>query len=213
MKKVFFYPTFMFLFLSGFANAQTDAVDSRDKLTAGLKAGFNYSNVWDEKGDDFRADPLVGFAGGGFVSIPIGKYLGFQPELLLSQKGFKGEGTLLLSKYTLTRRTTFIDVPLLLQFKPIEYVSLFLGPQYSYLLRETNTYTYGPNSTEQQNEFENSNVRKNILGFVFGADINIKHFVLSGRYCYDLQTNNGDGSSNIPRYKNRWLQFTVGVRI
>ena len=212
MKKNYFYPIALFLMLGGFVKSQTDALDMRNKLTAGFKIGINNSNVWDEKGQDFRADSRIGFAGGVFVSIPIGKYLGFQPELLISQKGFKAEGTLLSTNYLLSRQTTFLDVPLLLQIKPIEYISIVLGPQYSYLVREKNTYGFGTNSIDQEKEFDNSNIRKNILGFVFGADINIRHFVLSGRYSYDLQTNNGDGSSDIPRYKNQWLQVTVGLR-
>eukprot|EP01035_Chromulina_nebulosa_P004934 gene4934-6703_t len=38
-----------------------DNIDMREKLTFGIKAGINYSNVWDEQGQDFEADPRVGF--------------------------------------------------------------------------------------------------------------------------------------------------------
>lgn len=188
-------------------------IDMREKLTFGIKAGINYSNVWDEQGQDFEADPRVGFAGGVFLGIPIGKYLGVQPELLLSQKGFQGGGTLLGNPYSFSKTTTYIDVPIMLQIKPIEYLSIVFGPQYSYLINEKNKYTFGANSTEQEREFENDNVRKNMLGFVVGGDINVSHIVLSGRMAWDFQTNNGDGSSSTPRYKNQWLQITIGFRL
>lgn len=190
-----------------------DNIDMREKLTFGIKAGINYSNVWDEQGQDFEADPRVGFAGGVFLGIPIGKYLGVQPELLLSQKGFQGGGTLLGNPYSFSKTTTYIDVPIMLQIKPIEYLSIVFGPQYSYLINEKNKYTFGANSTEQEREFENDNVRKNMLGFVVGGDINVSHIVLSGRMAWDFQTNNGDGSSSTPRYKNQWLQITIGFRL
>jgi hypothetical protein len=195
------------------STAQTSDMDPRERLTAGLKAGINNSRVWDEQGQDFRAEPRFGFAGGLFIGIPIGKFMGFQPEILISQKGFKGAGTLLNSAYSFSRVSTYIDIPLQLQIKPSPYLTVLVGPQYSYLMKEKNIYTYGNNSIEQEKEFENTNIRKNILGFVAGLDINIDHLVLSGRVGYDLQTNHGDGNSSIPRYKNQWLQFTVGFKL
>lgn len=193
--------------------AQNSSLDLRDNLSIGIKAGINSSNVWDEQGQDFRADPRLGFAGGAFLSIPIGTYIGIQPEVLFSQKGFQGEGVLLGQNYSFSRTTTHIDIPLQFQLKPIEYLTIVLGPQYSYILNEKNVYTFGSNSTEQEEQFENDNIRKNILGFVAGADINIKNFVIAGRFGWDLQTNNGDGTSDTPRYKNQWLQLCLGLRI
>jgi hypothetical protein len=187
--------------------------NTSNKITAGLKAGFNYANVWDEQGQDFEADPKVGFAGGAFIGIPLGDYAGFQPELLLSQKGFKGSGTLLGTGYSMTRTTTYLDIPLQLQIRPASFFTLLIGPQYSYLLRQKDVYTLGANSYAQKQEFDRDNIRKNILGFVVGADVNINHLVLSARFSWDFQTNNGDGSSSTPRYKNQWLQFTFGYKI
>ncbi len=211
MKKIIIC---LMLISSGITlNAQDADTDNRSNLTFGIKAGLNYSNVWDEQGQDFQADGKLGFAGGLFLGVPIGKYLGFQPELLISQKGFQGSGTLFFTPYSFTRTTTYIDVPLQLQFKPIRYVTIVLGPQYSYLMSVRNTYTSGSTTSEQEQEFSNDNIRKNILGFVFGADINVSHLVLSGRLGWDLQNNNGDGTSYTPRYKNQWLQFTLGFKI
>ncbi|HLP14428.1 MAG TPA: porin family protein [Flavobacteriales bacterium] len=200
-------------FGTGALNAQNPDKDPRETLTFGIKAGGNYSNVWDEQGQDFEADSKLGFAGGFFLGIPFGKSLGFQPEILLSQKGFKGAGTLLGFPYSFSRTTTYIDLPLQIQIKPSKFFTFLAGPQYSYLMSEKNVYTWGSNSTEQQEEFTNENVRKNVLGFVAGADINISHVVVSGRIGWDFQTNHGDGTSSTPRYKNQWLQLTVGFKI
>jgi hypothetical protein len=193
--------------------AQDADNDPRGEFAFGMKAGMNYSNVWDEQGEDFRADGKVGFAGGIFFGIPVGRFLGIQPELLVSQKGFQGSGMLSGSPYSFSRTTTYIDVPLQFQLKPLQVLTILAGPQYSFLMHEKNSYTYGANSTSQEEEFNNDNVRKNILGFVAGADIVISHVVISGRMGWDFQTNNGDGSSSTPRYKNRWIQFTAGFKI
>jgi hypothetical protein len=193
--------------------AQKDYNDLREDVTLGFKAGINYSNVWDENGQDFKADPRIGFAGGVFVSIPIGKYIGIQPELLISQKGYEGSGTLLGTPYSSSRTTTHLDIPLQVQLKPSEFITVVAGPQFSYLMNQKDKYTFGANSTEQEQEFDNENIRKNTLGFVVGADIMLEQVVLSARAGWDFQTNNGDGSSTTPRYKNQWIQLTVGFVI
>jgi hypothetical protein len=198
--------------VAGNISAQTEST-SREKMSFGIKGGINYSNVWDEQGQDFKADAKLGFAGGFFLGIPIGKTIGFQPEILISQKGMQASGTLLGSSYSFRRTTTYLDIPLQLQVKPSEMLTILAGPQYSYLLNERNVYTWGLNSTAQEQEFDNDNIRKNVLGFVAGVDLNFSQVVMSGRLGWDFQTNNGDGSSSTPRYKNRWLQFTIGYKI
>lgn len=211
MKKYLIISSVFALSLLTIAKGQDEG--SGERITFGAKAGFNYSNVWDEQGQDFRADSKVGLAGGIFLGIPFGPFIGFQPEILISQKGFQGSGTLLGESYSFTRTTTYIDVPLQLQLKPFRFLTILGGPQYSYLMQERNEYRFGNNSSAQEEAFENDNLRKNILGFVIGADINVSHLVLSGRAGWDFQTNHGDGSSSTPRYKNQWLQLTVGFRI
>jgi len=187
--------------------------DPREKLTVGAKVGANYSNVWDEKGEDFQADGKIGFAGGVFVGIPLGKFVGLQPEIMISQKGFQGSGTMFFTPYSFTRTTTYLDIPLQIQLKPSDFITFVAGPQFSYLLKEKNEYTFGSNSALQEEEFNNENPRKNILGFVGGLDVIISHFVVSGRVSWDFQANNGDGTSYTPRYKNQLVQLTIGYKL
>jgi hypothetical protein len=201
------------LAIGGTLKAQDADVDPRGNFAFGIKAGLNCSKVWDEQGQDFKADAKVGFAGGVFFGIPIGRFLGFQPEVLVSQKGLQGSGTLLGSPYSFSKTTTYIDIPLQLQVKPTEFLTVVVGPQYSYLMHEKNVFTFGTNSIAQEQEFNNDNIRKNILGFVAGADVIIRHVVVSGRIGWDFQTNNGNGTSTTPRYKNKWLQLTLGFKI
>jgi hypothetical protein len=198
----------MAVLVNSFCNAQ----DKRDNLQFGLKIGTNLSNVYDAQGQNFVADSKFGLAGGVFLSIPLGKVIGIQPEVLYSEKGFKSTGTLLGSNYSFDRSTSFIDVPLLLAIKPIGLITIVAGPQYSFLLRSNSDFNGTGISTEQERLFENDNIRKNVLSLTGGADINLGNLVLGLRASYDTQNNNGDGSSTIPRYKNAWYQATLGVR-
>lgn len=192
--------------------AQINRTDFRTRILFGIKGGLNYSNVYDSQGDAFTADSKVGLAVGAFVAIPIGKYIGIQPELLYSQKGFKGQGSLLGSSYELTRTSTFIDVPLLFAFKPSEFVTMHAGPMFSYLIQQNDAFGNTNFSVEQQTVFKNEDLRKNILGFTGGLEFTMKHLIFSARAAWDFQKNNVDGSSFTPRYKNVWYQATIGYR-
>jgi len=197
----------------GFAMSNSYAQKTRDEVSFGLKIGSNYSNVYDSQGDTFTADGKFGFAAGAFLSLPLGKAIGIQPELIYSEKGFKATGAFLGSNYTATRTTTFIDVPILLAFKPISYLTVLAGPQYSFLVRQNNNFTTSLTTIDQQKIFDNDNIRKNVLGLTGGVDINISSFVISARAGWDVQNNNGDGTSTTPRFKNAWYQATIGIRL
>jgi hypothetical protein len=205
MKKVIL-SIFAIAFILQVSNAQSGFV-------FGVKGGANYSNQYDSQTSDFTATSKIGFAGGAFLNVPLGKYFGVQPEILFSQKGFKASGKVLGSAYDLNRTTNYIDVPLLLTIKPIEYVSIVVGPQYSYLMKQKDVFSNNIFSSEQTQQFTNENLRKNVLGFIGGVDINVKSLVIGLRAGWDVQNNNGDGTTTTPRYKNAWTQATVGFRL
>lgn len=156
--------------LTHVVSAQENITDVRAKLMFGLKAGVNYSNVYDTQGEAFRANPKLGFAGGAFLAIPLGTYFGIQPEVLYSQKGFQATGNILGSSYNLTRTSSYVDFPLLFAFKPSEFITILAGPQYSYLVKQKDEFKNESTSIAQETEFGNENVRKNTLCFTGGLD-------------------------------------------
>jgi len=211
MKKVilvFAFATFIF----GSIFAQKSSADFREKLTFGVKAGANLSNVYDSQGEQFNADPKLGLAAGVFVALPLGKYFGIQPEILFSQKGYKGSGSILGSDYSFSYTSNYIDVPLLLAFKPISLITVVVGPQYSFLVKDNYAFNSALINVDQEYEFENDNIRKNTLSFLGGIDFNLNRIVIGTRVGWDLQANKGDGTSETPRYKNIWYQATIGFR-
>lgn len=186
--------------------------DYRESLMFGLRAGANYANVYDAQGEEFKNDAKFGFAGGFFIVIPIGKFLGVQPEALYSQKGFHATGRILGGTYDFTRTTNYIDIPLFVAIKPSKFFTVLVGPQYSYLLSQSDVFANGSTSSEQITEFKNENIRKNTLSIAGGVDVNISHVVVGARAGWDITNNNGNGTSTTPRYKNSWLQATLGFR-
>jgi hypothetical protein len=212
MKKNFFAILALIL-MANTTNAQDAASSSSDQIHIGLKVGGNYSNIYDSKGEKYNADGKIGFATGAFVSIPIGKYLGIQPEILFSQKGFTATSSVLGADVKLTRTTNYIDVPVFLAIKPSEMITLLVGPQYSYLMKQNDKFTNPITNIETNTDFNTDNIRKNTFCLVGGVDINMSNIVLGARVGMDMYNNNGDGTSTTPRYKNVWAQATVGFRL
>lgn len=198
------------LFFINMTIAQEEVLDLRDKVTFGIKGGVNLSNVYDSNQKDFDTDAKFGLAAGVFLGLPLSTYVGLQPELLYSQRGYKETGSLFDSKFT--RTTNYLDVPLLLAIKPSPMLSLLAGPQFSFLLDGKYDFESNIISGEVGQNFDNEDVRKNTLCLTGGIDLNLENLVISGRAGWDLKENNKDGSSDTPRYKNVWLQATIGFR-
>lgn len=212
MKKNIFAVVVLIL-LANTMNAQETDSGSSDQIHIGAKIGANYSNIYDTQGEKYNANGKIGLAAGGFLSIPIGKFLGIQPEIMFSQKGFQATSSVLGADVTLTRTTNYIDVPIFLAIKPSEMLTILVGPQYSYLVKQKDVFTNPITDVVVSQDFNTDNNRKNTLCLVGGVDINMSNLVIGARVGLDMYNNNGDGTSTTPRYKNVWAQATIGFRL
>jgi len=186
--------------------------EARDRFQFGFKAGANYSNIYDVTSENFAADYKFGFAGGIFMAIPLGKYLGIQPEFLYSEKGYESTGSVEGSSFNNTHTAKYLDIPVHLQLKTNEVLTLLFGPQFSYLLDKDNDFSDSFLTDEQEQDFDNIDIDKFTFGLSGGLDINFGHVVLGGRVGWDLTQNNGEGTSISPQYRNLWYQATLGFR-
>jgi hypothetical protein len=191
---------------------QADSRQAKKKVVFGIKAGFNRSNVFGASGEGFAANRKSGYAAGAFLALPLGSLLGIQGELMLLQKGFTGSGRLLGESYQITRTTTHLDFPVQAMIKPFRWFTFLLGPNYSFMLKQNDRLTSGGNIAEQEKVFAQDDISKNTFGFISGFDLNIRHIVLSGRWGWDLHNNASTTAAGTPRYKNSWVQGTIGYR-
>lgn len=211
MKKSIFLISVALLFIAFNNQIYGQNRDHRTNLNLGLKGGLNVSNIYDTNDGIFEADNKVGFVGGLFMAIPIGKYLGIQPEVLFSQKGYKS-GKISGTNYQMKRTINFVDVPILLQLKPFKFITVLAGPQYSYMLKHKDKITIGSLTSQNEENFKVDDLRNNIFGFIWGADLNFNNIILGARAGWDIRNNSKDTPSTIPRYKNTWYQATIGFR-
>ncbi len=182
-------------------------------IAFGLKVGTNYSDVYEQKGVEFNTEGKLGVVGGAFFAVCVGEYICIQPELLFSQKGFRATGKIQGNAYKINRTSNYIDMPLFIGIKPNEFVTVVVGPQYSYLLKQKDVFSKDVLTFEQPSEFNNDKIRTNVFSIVGGVDINLQKFVIGVRLGWDVQNNNADASSSTPHYKNAWAQATLGFKI
>jgi hypothetical protein len=196
--------------VSGQSSRHSKKEDARTEFEFGVKTGVNLSIIYDEEGNQILPDPKFGFLAGGWLSIPFCRYLGIQPELVYSQKGYLARGTVLNLDYSYTQSTDYLDFPMHLQYKPFPRVIFLAGPQYSKLISRTDEFGQGTITSIQKQEINRNTIRSDVWGLSTGVDFKFEHLMISVRACADFQTNGGGGTSIDPSYKNAWLQASIG---
>lgn len=113
------------------------------QLTVGAKAGLNLSSISLSEGSDFPDGAELGdgtsgtgFHVGGFAKIEIGDGLNFRPELLFDVRGTSDDsetsfdilGVSTTSKTEIKASTSYISIPLLVEYMVSDNIGLHVGP-------------------------------------------------------------------------------------
>jgi hypothetical protein len=122
MKKIL---TVTLLLVSSFVFGQNN-------LHFGLKAGMNVSNLTNADFEDAKAKGLFGFNGGVYLNYTSGNF-GIQPEILVSTQGAKLDS---VSGKSTQWRLTYINVPVLAQFRSNMGLYAEIGPQVGFKISE-----------------------------------------------------------------------------
>jgi len=133
--------------------------------------------------------------------------LSFQPEVLFSQKGYKGY----TEDGTFTQRNNYIDVPLLANFRLVRGFNFLIGPQLNFPVSSTTTFNNGFNTTSET--YYNDNSNKSYVAGVIGFSVDLNSNVdIHARYVLDLSSNTYDANSPIADYRNQVWQFGIGIK-
>src|SRR5690554_6079405 len=188
--------------------------DQRMKFGFGIKAGANYAGIYDEKAENFVADGKFGFTVGAWVSMPLAPLLALQPEIAFNQKGFESKGQFLGLDYKAAHTSNYVDLPVLLALRPAKWLNIVAGPQFSFLISQSTKLEIGDFNNEAKEEFDKDNfsIRKFTVGLHAGLDFVFSKVYVSPRVGLDFLDNNGDGTTNNPKYKNIYGQLTLGYR-
>jgi hypothetical protein len=142
------------------------------QVSAGIKGGVNLARL-----SGFNGDNRVGAHAGVFLNHAFNRNWAFQPELLYS-----GEGQLyILDGFQRTIALDYVQLPLMIQYYPVEKFYVEAGPQVS-LLAAAKDKGEGDFDYNVKNEFRNTQI-----GFNVGVGLKLNPSIgFYGRYSLGL---------------------------
>lgn len=196
MKRIAFLIAF-----SGFLLAASSASAQGVKLA--IHAGANMGKI---DGKAFNEEYRLGYHVGVAPEIMFTRKWGFQPEILFSQTN-----TTISSEFSDFYKVSFDDlkdiklnylnIPLLLSYRPVSFFTFQAGPQFSILMNKHNTLLENGGEAFKNGDFS----------LVGGAQIQILKLRVYGRYGVGLFDING--IDNRDYWRNQTLQLGVGLAL
>jgi len=200
MKKL------VFLSLLVMAGGLT-SVNAQGKFKAGVKGGVNLASIG---GDAYYSglsyDSRVGFHIGGFLEIPFGEKISFQPEILYSAQGSGSVGSIFNLDFDDTK-LNYVNVPLLGKYYIFKGLSAEAGPVVGVLISANGSDVFDSDGAnfdikEGYNTFD--------IGVAVGATYNFDFGFFAGlRYQKGISNINDDRFTNA-KSQNNVFQITAG---
>lgn len=171
------------------------------KLHLGIKGGANINKL---DGKSFDDQFSFGYHVGGFFSVGLGKKFAIQPEILFNQINVDTSSNF-SSVYQFNKvdkiQLRYISFPILLNYKPVKFITLQAGPQFGILTNKSKTLVENGRDAFKSGDFS-------MLG---GVQVNVGHLNIYGRYAVGL-TNLND-LDNQEKWKSQSIQLGVGFTL
>lgn len=188
---------------------------NQDKTKFGVKIGSNLTTlgVLNLNGKKYDYAYKLGFTAGVFSEIPLMNKLKLIPELNYSQKGGDAKADTSGFPLNIEQRLIYIDVPIALSYTVTPNLSVFAGPQVSFIYSQKTTNTtqiFGVPVVETNTDTKK--IAKAIPGAVIGMSLNLSNINLSGRYMSDLSKGSKDKDPRFTDVRNSGFALTVGYK-
>lgn len=173
-------------------------------LNLGIKAGATMGKI---DGQDFKDGFNFGVHAGAFAEIGLGEKWGIQPEVLFSQTKTTVKDDIQF-KDVLNKgkegHLNYLSIPVLLNFKPAQILTLQAGPQFGILMNKDNSLVQNGKDAFKAGDF----------AIDLGAQLNLGNFKVYGRYNIGLSDARDikDVTDN-SKWTNQQIQFGVGYII
>jgi len=171
------------------------------KFHIGAKAGANINKL---NGKSFSDQFSFGYHLGGFFNVGLGKKFAIQPEILFNQINVDTSSSF-SSVYKFNQvdkvQLKYLSVPIMLNFKPVKFLTLQAGPQFSVLMNKSKTLLENGRDAFKAGDFA-------MLG---GAQVNIGHLNIYGRYAVGLS--NLNDIDNKEKWKSQGFQIGLGLTL
>lgn len=171
-------------------------------LHLGIKGGANVLKI---DGKSFEDEFKFAYNLGVFAEIGGKGKWGVQPEILWNQTNFRTDtsfnNALPNGLQDFKGKLNYLAIPILLSFKPSNFITFHAGPQFGILLNK------------DDNLFENGTeaFKSGDFSMLGGIQLNLRSLKVGGRYVVGL-TNIKDIDDS-EKWKNQGFQLYVGFRI
>ena len=167
----------------------------------GVKAGANFQKI---QGIPFKEKFTFGYQAGAFAAIGFTSKIGIQPEILFSSVN-ADTATQFSTVFGFNKidkvKLNMLDIPILLNIKAAQFLSIQAGPQFSVLINKNETLLKNGETAFKQGN----------ISAVAGLQFNLTKFKIYGRYVAGLKNLNNVNNSN--EWKNRNIQVGIGFKI
>jgi len=177
---------------------------AQQSLEVGLKAGGNLMKVG---GRSFDGKQYPGFSAGVYGKLNFTSKWSLQPEIDWNQTIAKTttEFTDIYGGVGLQQvNLNYVAVPILVSFKPTPWLSILLGPQYGYLVTQTDGLLQSPNDANKKPFSHND------LSIVWGGQLNLNKVIIGLRYSAGL---NNICFRTTDTWRQYGFQFYVGYQL
>ena len=171
------------------------------KFNIGFKGGANINKL---TGKSFSDQFSYGYHLGGFFSVGLGNKFAIQPEVLFNQVNVDTSSNF-STVYKFNKvdkvKLKYLSIPILLNFKPIKFLTLQAGPQFGVLINKSNTLVENGRDAFKGGDFS----------MLAGVQVNISHLKIYGRYAVGL--NNLNDIDDKEKWKSQSIQLGVGFTL
>jgi opacity protein-like surface antigen len=189
----------------------------------GVKAGLNVSQLGGgtlkaggQTVDVEASGMLVGFHGGAYVNFSFGSIIGLQPELLFSMQG----ETETENAVTIKTHLNYINIPVLLDIKPIPNFSILVGPQIGInVYRSMSGEGLSISGSKVDDMLEQRGMKINTIDIAAALGVQytlLDHLTIGARYNFGFTSTLGvtkerkDAGMSLTGGGNRVIQVSVG---
>jgi hypothetical protein len=166
----------------------------------GIKAGADLRRI---DGKPFSNAFKFGYHAGAFAEIGIGAGFSFQPEVYYSQVAVDS-GSVLADIYNFDRipslKFGYINVPLLINFKPFKVFAIQVGPQFNMLVSDNLSIIGNTKETLKRGE----------LSLVAGAQVYLGKIRIYGRFIQG--TNNINNINDDDVWKQQSIHLGLALK-
>lgn len=198
MKRIIFFGAFLsFFFIASSSSSFAQGI----KLA--VHAGANMGKL---EGKSFEDEFQLGYHFGVAPEIMFSRKWGIQPEVMFNQTNTNTSSEFEdIYKVSLNElkevKLNYLSIPLMLSYRPVSFITLQAGPQFSILMNKHSTLLENGKEAFKNGDFS----------MLAGAQVNILKLRVYGRYGVGLA--NINDIDNRDNWKSQTVQLGVGIAL